>query len=264
MKKIKKYLKIYKRLMIQNIKTKMEFKTDFIISALGILMTNIIGFFTIYIIFLNTSQIGGLNYNQAIFLYAYFLIVISPQQIFFDNIWNIWVHFIEGSFIKYCLRPMDSMFYYISESIDLKGFTQLITGIVLLIYSGEKINAFVHIQNVLLLILLIICSSVIYTSLMIIAASTGFWITDPFEVISLVNKTKDFGKYPISLYSKAIQIVVTFILPFGFIGYYPILMFLSMRYKLLSLCTIFIAIFFFFLARIIWKAGEKRYEPTGN
>jgi ABC-2 type transport system permease protein len=264
MKTLAFYLKIYSRLIKQSIKVKMSFKLDFLISSIGIIFVNLTTLFSFVYLFDQITGIGGLNYYEVIFVYSFFLIAISPQQIFFDNIWNIWVHFIEGSFIKYCLRPIDSMFYYLTESIDLKGIPQLGLGIALMVYSGTNLSITWNIMSVLILVILIFNAACIYSSIMIIAAATGFWITDPFEIISFVNRSKDFGKYPATIYNKYIKAIITFILPFGFISYYPSEYFISNMFSPISIFTIPAAIIFFLLARKIWASGLKRFVPTGS
>ena len=44
---------IYKMILFQDIKSKMSYRADFIISTIGMLFTNIAGFVTFWILFLN-------------------------------------------------------------------------------------------------------------------------------------------------------------------------------------------------------------------
>lgn len=264
MRMFKRYFKIYCLLAKQNIKTKLEFRTDFIISSFGIIITNLAGIFTFFLIFNSITNIKGINYYEMLFIYSFFLIAISPQQIFFDNIWNMWSHLINGTFIKYYLRPIDNMFYYMSEAIDIKGISQFLLGIIMLIYSAINMEYRFTIGSIILLIILLISSSVIMISLMTIAAATGFWILDPFEIISLVFKGKDFAKYPMTIYNGAVKFIFTFIIPFGFLAYYPSMIFIDNNICLVGISTPIIAVISFIITRYVWRAGLKVYNPTGS
>lgn len=76
---IKKYLELYKLLLIQNIKMKLEFRTDFYISSLALIIVNVFSCFSTLILFSQTKKIGDFDKNQIFFLYALYLIIISPQ-----------------------------------------------------------------------------------------------------------------------------------------------------------------------------------------
>jgi hypothetical protein len=49
-------------------------------------------------------------------------------------------HLAEGTFIKYYFRPLNMMFYYMSEMVDIKGFTQVALGIALMIYASSRLG----------------------------------------------------------------------------------------------------------------------------
>ena len=76
------------------------------------------------------------------------------------------------------LRPIDAMFYFVSERIDLKGVGQLILGIVLLVYFGHKLPISWQLQNISALVFFAIFGSIIYICIMVIGSSTGFWLSD--------------------------------------------------------------------------------------
>ena len=50
---IRFYMHIYKKILIQDLKSKMSYRADFIISTFGMIMTNVVGFISFYILFRN-------------------------------------------------------------------------------------------------------------------------------------------------------------------------------------------------------------------
>lgn len=132
---IRYYLRIYKKLCIQNIKSKMSYRFDFIISLLGIILVNISGFISFWIIFQNFPSILGWTYYEMLFLYGFSLIALTPVQCFFDNSWNLLTYVFSGDFIKYFFKPLNLFFYYFSEIFDMKGLGQFCFGVFILVYS---------------------------------------------------------------------------------------------------------------------------------
>ena len=53
------YASIYRKILIQDLKSKMSYRADFIISTIGMIMTNISGFVTFMILFHNFPTING-------------------------------------------------------------------------------------------------------------------------------------------------------------------------------------------------------------
>lgn len=60
----RKYFEIYKILLRQNLKMKLEFRTDFYISSLALIIVNIFSCFSTVILFSQTKEIGNFNKDQ--------------------------------------------------------------------------------------------------------------------------------------------------------------------------------------------------------
>ena len=134
------YLKIYVKILKQDLKSKMSYRADFIISTLGMIFTNISGFISFWILFRNFPSINGWGYYEMLFLYGFSLVALTPVQCLFDNNWSLRQYVYSGDFIKYCFRPINLFFYFQSEVFDIKGLGQFAFGIGTLIYSWGKIG----------------------------------------------------------------------------------------------------------------------------
>lgn len=74
------YLRIYFKILAQDLKSKMSYRAVFIISTLGMIFTNIAGFVSFWILFRNFPSISGYSYYEMLFLYGFSLISITPTQ----------------------------------------------------------------------------------------------------------------------------------------------------------------------------------------
>ena len=82
------YLRIYFKILAQDLKSKMSYRADFIISTLGMIFTNLAGFVSFWVMFSNFPSIQGYSYYEILFLYGFSLVSITPAQCMFDNNWN--------------------------------------------------------------------------------------------------------------------------------------------------------------------------------
>lgn len=265
MKKIGFYLRIYRKILAQDLKSKMSYRADFIISTIGMIFTNIAGFVSFWILFKNFSSIDGWGYYEILFLYGFSLISLTPVQCLFDNNWSLRNYVYSGDFIKYCFRPINLFFYYQSEVFDVKGLGQLAFGVGTLAYSWIKLGLGFSPLMLLKVIVFLITASLVMIALQNAAAATCFWIVNSFYILDLTLKFKDYAKYPVTIFSPVFRFIFTFLMPIAFIAYYPSLVILRPDVvPLLSWLSPIFGIVFFFLSYKLWMFGAMKYSGTGS
>ncbi|MBQ5988664.1 MAG: ABC-2 family transporter protein [Oscillospiraceae bacterium] len=259
------YFRIYCKILAQDLKSKMSYRADFIISTIGMICTNISGFISFWIMFRNFPSIDGWNYYEILFLYGFSLISLTPVQCFFDNNWSLRQNVYTGDFIKYCFRPINLFFYYQSEVFDVKGLGQLAFGIGTLVYAWIKLGLGFSVLMLLKLIIFLLTASLIMIALQNAAAATCFWIQNSFYVLDLAYRFRDYAKYPVTIFSKAFRFIFTFVMPIAFIAYYPSLVILRPdQIPILSWLSPVIGVLFFWISYKIWMYGATRYSGTGS
>lgn len=262
---IRFYLNIYRKILAQDLKSKMSYRADFIISTIGMIFTNVAGFISFWIMFQSFPTIMGWNYYEMLFLYSFSLIALTPVQCFFDNNWSLRHYVYSGDFIKYCFRPINLFFYYMSEVFDIKGLGQLLFGSVTAIYAWNKLGLEVSVIILVKLFVAVITASLFMIALMNAAAATCFWIVNSGYVMVTAFKFKDYSKYPVTIFSPVFRFVFTFIIPIAFISYYPSLLFLRPNaVPLLTWLSPAIGAAFFYLSYKLWMKGAASYSGTGS
>ncbi len=259
------YPRIYRKIVTQSIKSKMHYRADFYISTIGMLATNLAGFLSFWIIFQSFKTINGWTYDEMLFLYGFSLLALTPSQVFFDNNWSLRFYIYSGDFVKYCFRPVNLFFYYISEEIDLKGVGQFAFGAGTLLYAWNRIGLPVTIASVAFLLLMLFSASLIMIAMMTASSGMGFRLMNSGMMMIFLFRFKDYAKYPMSIFRTGFQIVFTFLIPIGFIAYYPSLFFLRPdKIPLYSYLTPAFALFLFWAAYTFWMRGARKYSGTGS
>lgn len=262
---IKFYLDIYRKILVQDLKSKMSYRADFVISNIGMIVSNLVGFVTFYILFQNFPSINGWTMYEMLFLYGFSLIALTPVQCFFDNNWNLRYAVKTGDFIKYCFRPINIFFYYISEVFDVKGLGQLAFGLGTLVYAWSHLAIPVTVATIAQTVLFLIAASLFMIAIMNFAAATCFWIQNSGYIMVIMFRFKDFAKYPASIFNSFFKIIFTFVIPIAFIAYYPSLVVLRpASVPLLSWLSPLIGLIFFYLSYRFWLLGARKYDGTGS
>lgn len=259
------YLRLYFIIEAQYIKARMQYRVDFIISSIGMFFSSLATLGIFWVLFNSITDLAGWSLMEMVFIYAFYMIAISPMQILFDNIWQIRFHVQQGTFIKYYFRPLNMMFYYMSEVFDLKGLTQFATGIVLLIYASIQLGVQWSPDKIFLLIIALMSAALVLIAIIVTAGCMAFWMVDSYPVLGLVWRLREFAPYPMSIFDGVFRFAFTYLIPIGFIAFYPSQFFL--RPSEVSPFVYFsplVGIGLFALMYWVWTRGVNSYTGTGS
>jgi len=259
------YLRLYFLIESQYIKSRLQYRTDFIISTIGMLFTSSATIFVFWVLFATIPDLAGWSFEEIVFFYGFYSLAVVPLQLFFDHIWMLRYHVQDGTFIKYYLRPLNTMFYYMSEMVDIKAISQLALGLVTLIYASVKMGIQWTPMRLILLLALLLGASLVAISILVIAACTAFWVIGSYSVLALALKIRDFAPYPITIFDGFFRFLFTYLIPIGFVAFYPAQLFLNPQdAPLLAYASPLVGIGLFAVAYAVWNKGINTYTGTGS
>jgi ABC-2 type transport system permease protein len=153
----------------------------------------------------------------------------------------------------------------VSERVDIKSFSHLVVAVGVIIYASQILEVNWTIGKAIAFILLFITSSLIVIAIMLLASASAFWIMIPNYALLLAVKLKDFSHYPVGIYSKFFRFLFTFIVPIGYVAFYPASFILRPdEATLFVYLSPLMGVVFFTLAYLIWTKGALRYSGTGT
>lgn len=262
---LKYYFHLYKMLFVQCIKTRLSYRSDFIISMIGMIVSNLTGLAGFLLIFSNFDTIMDYNKYELLFIYAFFMIAITPNQCIFDNNWNLSDEVLDGKFVIYNLRPVNTFFYYMSNNFDLKGIWRFIIGVILLVYSWIKTGIGFTPLMLLKFLVLLFFSSLIIIALMNTAASVCFFFEGGHSTMMFTNSFFDYSMYPTTIFNNVFRFIFSFVIPLGFFGFYPCQALLRPdSNQLMAWLTVPVGLIYFILSYKLWMKGARQYGGTGS
>lgn len=263
---MRRYLRLEKIFIGQYLKRLMEYKTDFLIGAFGILLGQVFQVLFLGIIFSQIPALKGWTFEQILFIYGISLLPKSVDHLFTDNLWLVGYHYVrKGQFDKYLTRPVNTLFQVIFEQFQIDAFGELFTSILLLCYSIPKIGLSFYWYTIPVALLVIIFATLIYTGLKTITTAISFWTKQSGHITHMLYMLNDFSKYPVGIYNKAVQNFITYIIPFAFTAYFPALFILTNENFLFNVGgTVIAGTVFMLLGIIVWNAGLRAYESAGS
>lgn len=266
MSKWKRYLRLYRVLIAQFLKTIMQSRVDFLMGLFGFFFTQITGIAFLYLVFEQIPSLKGWTLDQLIFIYGFAQIPRGIDHLFTDNIWLVsWRLVLNGDFDRYMLRPMNIFFQVIAEKLQPDALGELLIGTILVVRALTKGIVIIDVLHILLFFVSILAGALIYTSIKLFFASLAFWLKTSGPFLQLAYEMADFAKYPTEIYAKGIRFLITWVIPFAFVAYLPASFFLKSQVSagIIGIeCGI--AALFWCIAYALFQYGTRIYESAGN
>lgn len=266
MSKLKRYLRLYRVLISQFLKTIMQSKVDFLMGLFGFFFNQILGIAFLYLVFEQIPSLKGWTLDQLIFIYGFAQIPRGIDHLFTDNIWLVaWRLVLNGDFDRYMLRPMNIFFQVIAEKLQPDALGELLVGTILVCRALAKGIVIVDALHILLFFVSVFAGALIYTSIKLFFASQAFWLKTSGPFLQLAYEMSDFVKYPTEIYAKGIRFLITWVIPFAFVAYLPASFFLKSGISpgIIGIECV-IGVLIWCIAYALFQYGTRIYESAGN
>lgn len=259
---------------ICNIKMALMMIIEYPANLAGWMISNpiqfILGFATIKFVVEQFGEINGWNYGQLAFLYGLSVISHALSMIFFVQGWFMGWFVIEGDFDRYLTRPLGVMYQFFFTNINIFGITDLIPGICVFIYGCVKSGFEWSIHKAIAIIVMLIGATLIRGGIYIMLGTTSFFTKSPMDfgqyTQEIVDKTT---MYPISMYPESMQFVLTYLIPIGWVSFYPVSGLLGIGDSSYfgtsaAFMTLLVGLIVMLVAGAFFRLGLKGYESAGN
>jgi ABC-2 type transport system permease protein len=148
----------------------------------------------------------------------------------------------------------------------MHGAGNLLLGLAVLLTAGARVGVDWTVGKALWVVLTIACGLVVI-AISFLANMIHFWepggrSSFPF----FVANTAEFAKFPLELYGWGLRFLLTALLPFGFVSYYPALILLDKESELrwLGYLTLLAPVILAAVTARLWRAGLGRYQGVGH
>lgn len=257
---------LYTRFMAQHLKSVLEYQANFVIMLAAAIMTHVPGLVFLWVIFQQVPLIQGWRLEEALFLYAMILFTEGITSFSIEGTWRLSQLVHMGDLDRYLLRPVSPLLQIVGAAVGVHGIGPTLIGVALLWRSLSAAPIAWGLERVALVALLLVSAVVIRAAIIIVSNAAVFWVPGLGVTVAVaVGDIGDFAKYPLSIYALGVQVLITWLLPFAFISFYPAaLIFGRPEGQLIGWLTPLVAVVCAGLALLIFQAGLRRYESTGH
>ncbi len=261
-----RHVNIYGAYFAQFLKSRMVYRSDFIVDLSANLVSLGIQLSVLTVLFSKITSLQGWTYEQVLFIYGFSLLPLGLFNLVSVNMYHFSERYIiEGEFDRILLRPVNPLAQVFFSSFGLGGLNELVLGTAVMIYAGLGLGLSLGAVDVLLLLILSVAACMVYIGVFLTLTSVSFWMEDRMGLAPPVYNIIRFSRYPVTIFSPLVRIFLTFVLPFAWVAFYPATWFVGgPDFQRTALLTPLVGLITFSVGYLVWTRGIRRYASTGS
>lgn len=224
-------------------------------------------FGVVWLMMRSFSDLSGFNMWEVFILFSLELFSYALANSFLQPLRKMKELLFNGELDFYLVRPIHPMFYIMAKGFAPGYTAHMVLSTIIIIISSIQLNCITSVSFWILIILTIVISVGIQFGIRCIPALLSFWLGNINNLQWIVGSFREMVRYPIKIYPAFIQVILTIIIPYAFVNYYPSLLIFDKivwwQGILLFVCGIFVSAIYVYIPIAMFKRGLKKYE-SGN
>ena len=258
-------MSLYFKFMKVHFKSELQYKMSFVLSFLSQFLVFFGYYFTVICLFDKFSNIKGFTLYEVLLTFGIIQFGFSFCETFFRGIDQFDNLIVDGTFDRLLLRPQNILLQVFCNEVSFVKASRLIQSLIILIIAIINIDVNWGIDKIITLVCMLIASVLIFLGIFILAAAYCFLTVKGLEVRNVfTDGGKHMAQYPIGIFKKGFIFVFTYIIPYAFVNYYPLLYILERTNNKILVISPLITILYLIPCIIIFYKGVKKYSSTGS
>jgi ABC-2 type transport system permease protein len=250
--------------------TQLEYRGQYFMRMVAKILGWSTGFIMLMVLLKKFRTVGGWSIYEILFLYAFDVISYSIASTFCMGSFGKLPGMIrKGELDGILTKPVNPFVYLVSTKISAGYTSNYAIALGIMVFSIRKLGISINGFSVVWLFFDIIGASLIQAAGYMVTTVPAFWFYKSDGLYRLFYKNlTDFLKYPLSIYHRGVQALLTFILPYAFINFYPVQYFIHKQEGMFSsyfqYLTPLVGLVTFSGAYCFWLKGLRAYKSTGS
>ena len=263
---MRRTLSLYAGFFVQSLKARMAYKADFFSELFASMLGTLAGLVFVLLLFHRVPDLAGWRREEVFFIYGLSLIPYGLFNIISVNLYEFAERYIiEGRFDRLLLRPMSTLAQLLMEKSRLTAVQEILLGAGIATWASWSLGISWGPLDLAWTIVLVLSGAAIYTSVFCILASLSFFFEDRIGIGAPVWNLIVFGRFPVPIFGPWIGAVLSWVIPFAFVSFYPATHFLGQAgFRTLCYATPLVAAGMVALALGVWRVGVRGYRSTGS
>ena len=260
----------YSALLRIRLAAQTSYRGSFVLDLLGNVGIGFIELSEVYVIFSRVDALGGLDVSGALLVFALANIGFSLADLAVGHLDTLPTYLRAGTLDAFLLRPMPVLAQLATSDVSLKRLGRTALAVVVLAVAVPAAVPSWTPAKVLLLAVTPVLGAAVFAALFVLAAAVQFWLVEGSELTNAFTYGGSYAaSYPASVFSLALRVLFTFVVPAAFTAYLPALALMDQAGPTwlptwLGWCAPLAAAAIWGLALLVWRAGLRHHTGAGG
>ena len=255
-------------LFLVTLKRRLAYRGDLLLAGLDELCRGAVALIMLKVYVTQAPTLAEWGPAQLSFVLGFSMVTIGLFHCLCGNLYALSsTYIIQGNLDRVLLRPYPTFLQICFDRIAIEDLSGVLLGAGVMVAAAANLpEAHFGPLQLLLLALMLASSFAVVVAVFMAFAATGFWFEDRVGMVPPVYNLMEFGRWPVRIYHPALRWLITAVIPFGFVAFYPASLFVGngsvpLIYPLLTPAVGIVALL---LSTALWRRGILRYESAGS
>lgn len=260
---IKRYWRVLKLFWSTAIAAELEYRVNFLVATLTSLGNLIGSLFSLFLFYQGGYTFQDWTWEEALIVVGIFTLLEGFSATFLAPNLNQIVNQVQlGTLDFVLLKPIDSQFWLSSRTVSPWGLPDLLFGLVIIGYAGNRLN--ISLSAYPIAIIPLIFGLLSLYSLWFMLGATSIWFVKIYNVTEVLRGLLEAGRFPMAAYPVGYRFFFTFIVPVAFLTTIPAEALLN-RTEITWLAGAGgLAIGLLWASRIFWRFALRFYTSASS
>ena len=262
---------LYLRLVHAQVRSQLQYRASFALYIAGSFLLTITDFLAIWVIFRHLPTLRGWTLEEVAFLYGTSYVSFKCTDMVLGHLDTLPELVRMGQLDTVLTRPLGSLYQVISSDFALRHLGSVMQGAIILGFAVVTLSIDWNVLRVVMFVVMLVSGSLIFGAIWVTGASLAFWTTGTGREVlnTFTYGGNQLTSYPIDIYAGWLRRLIAFVIPLGFVNYFPSLYILGREDSLgspsiLRFLSPAVAVALVLVARQAWQLGVRNYRSTGS
>ncbi|MBQ7337262.1 MAG: ABC-2 family transporter protein [Clostridia bacterium] len=258
-------MKLYFKYIAMLFKSQMQYKASFVMTALGQFLVSFTVFLGVYFMYSRFHSVDGFDFSEILICFSVVLMAFSITECFFRG-FDVFPRLIRGGDLdRILVRPCGVVFQVLTSNMEFSRIGRLLQAVLMLFVAIPQSGIVWTWDKVLTLILMLIGGVAVFSALFILYAGISFFTIEGLEFMNIfTDGSREFGKYPLSIYGEGVLKFFTYIIPIALFQYYPLLYLIGRSDRIVLSLLPLLGFVFLIPCYAFFRFGLLKYQSTGS
>lgn len=258
-------MKLYLKYLGMLLKSQLQYRASFIMMTLGHFLIAFTAFLGVQFLLDRFSSVGGFSLAEILLCFSVVLMAFSLAECFVRGFDRFPALIRSGQLDRILVRPRGVIFQVLTANADFSRLGRVLQAALMLAYGiGAGAVEWTGLK-ILCLVLMVLGGVAVFAALFVLYAGISFFTLEGLEFMNIfTDGSREFGKYPLSVYGEGVLKFCTYVIPIALFQYWPLL-YLVGRSERVGLIFLPLLGFLFLLPCYgVFRFGLRKYQSAGS